>query len=233
MFRFPVIRPLVAALTGLCFLVATLGVIPTPAGIAAWWGRLSTERYPCEACGCGCASARQCWTSCCCHSEVERLAWAIRSGVKPPADLVFSDDTYIAAANLVKAGSAHCSLCVTLVKDALDRGVAVEPDVKTPSCCRTPGSSNCAGAACPQGDESASIKTASGRPGPKPAPGQRTMSGLGCRGLPGVLSVAIIPAIPVPLTTLLLRPIITARLALMDARADSLSLSPSDPPPRA
>lgn len=42
------------------------------------------ERYPCEACGCGCDSAENCWRSCCCHTLAERLAWAAKNGVKPP-----------------------------------------------------------------------------------------------------------------------------------------------------
>lgn len=45
----------------------------------------SGERFPCESCGCGCDSAEKCWQSCCCHTLAERLAWAEKNGVKPPA----------------------------------------------------------------------------------------------------------------------------------------------------
>lgn len=44
----------------------------------------SAERFPCEACHCGCASAEQCWLHCCCHSLAERLAWARANNVRPP-----------------------------------------------------------------------------------------------------------------------------------------------------
>jgi len=44
----------------------------------------SGERYPCEACRCGCDSAEHCWRNCCCHTLAERLAWAENNGVKPP-----------------------------------------------------------------------------------------------------------------------------------------------------
>ncbi len=46
------------------------------------------ERFPCEKCGCGCATAEQCWKSCCCFTPQQRLDWAERNGVVPPAGLV-------------------------------------------------------------------------------------------------------------------------------------------------
>lgn len=45
----------------------------------------SSERFPCEHCRCGCGSADRCWRDCCCHTLSERLAWARRAGVRPPA----------------------------------------------------------------------------------------------------------------------------------------------------
>ncbi len=46
------------------------------------------ERFPCENCPCGCASADFCWDRCCCHSDAEKLSWAQRNNVIPPAFLV-------------------------------------------------------------------------------------------------------------------------------------------------
>lgn len=43
------------------------------------------ELFPCSGCGCGCSSAEQCWRSCCCHTFAERMAWARKHGVRPPA----------------------------------------------------------------------------------------------------------------------------------------------------
>ena len=57
-------------------LLSRLGAVITASGIA--------ERFPCEACGCGCRTARQCWLNCCCHSDEERLDWADREGVEVP-----------------------------------------------------------------------------------------------------------------------------------------------------
>src|SRR5262245_38509703 len=47
--------------------------------------RKTGELYPCAASNCGCDSAEKCWRSCCCHSLAERLAWAAKNGVSPPA----------------------------------------------------------------------------------------------------------------------------------------------------
>jgi hypothetical protein len=85
--------------------------------LAGWYGLLvlgiplpiashptnSGERYPCESCACGCDSAEHCWRSCCCHTLVERLAWAAKNGVKPP------DFVLVAAreAGLNSAGRPH------------------------------------------------------------------------------------------------------------------------------
>lgn len=44
----------------------------------------SAERYPCEACPCGCSTADYCWKSCCCHTLAERITWAKRNDVRPP-----------------------------------------------------------------------------------------------------------------------------------------------------
>lgn len=71
------------------FLIASLGVMPSPAWLAQMGlASASQERYPCEACGCGCASARECWLHCCCHSLEERIAWARANDVTIPAYVV-------------------------------------------------------------------------------------------------------------------------------------------------
>lgn len=45
-------------------------------------------RFPCEDGVCGCATAEACWDKCCCHSDVEKLAWAAAHHVSPPEFLV-------------------------------------------------------------------------------------------------------------------------------------------------
>src|SRR5215213_11062578 len=73
-------RRLISAMLVAMYIVTATG-IPLPAGKLA---RKSGELFPCSHCACGCASAEQCWRSCCCHSLAERMAWARVHGVRPP-----------------------------------------------------------------------------------------------------------------------------------------------------
>lgn len=61
------------------YLTSAVG-IPLPSGAR----RHSSEEYPCAASACGCATAEQCWRSCCCHSLAERFEWAREHRVRPP-----------------------------------------------------------------------------------------------------------------------------------------------------
>ncbi|WP_345324778.1 hypothetical protein [Novipirellula rosea] len=47
-----------------------------------------TGRFPCESCPCGCSTAEYCWDKCCCHSDAEKLQWAAKNNVQPPAFLI-------------------------------------------------------------------------------------------------------------------------------------------------
>jgi hypothetical protein len=73
-------RRFASAMLAVLYLVTASG-IPLPAGNVT---HKSGEYFPCSESPCGCASAEQCWRSCCCHSLAERLAWAREHGVRPP-----------------------------------------------------------------------------------------------------------------------------------------------------
>jgi hypothetical protein len=73
-------RRLLSAMLAAMYIVTAAG-IPLPAGDLA---RKSGEFFPCSGCACGCASAEQCWRSCCCHSLAERMEWAREHKVRPP-----------------------------------------------------------------------------------------------------------------------------------------------------
>ncbi len=62
------------------YVVTAAGVpLPTVGSLSP-----SGELFPCSACGCGCATAEQCWRSCCCHTLAERFVWAHEHNVQPP-----------------------------------------------------------------------------------------------------------------------------------------------------
>ena len=51
-----------------------------------------SQPFPCQKRACGCVTANDCWTSCCCFSAGSRVAWARDHGVTPPAPLVAEAD---------------------------------------------------------------------------------------------------------------------------------------------
>lgn len=59
----------------------------------------SSESYPCKGGRCGCKSAHQCWTSCCCNSPAKRLAWAKKNQVTPPSYAVLEEPAKAAPAS--------------------------------------------------------------------------------------------------------------------------------------
>jgi hypothetical protein len=62
--------------------LATAVGYPLPAASA---GRKDfSQPFPCQGHVCGCQSAEECWSACCCLTPEERWAWARAHGVQPP-----------------------------------------------------------------------------------------------------------------------------------------------------
>lgn len=59
--------------------------MPIPVATLDFLDKDSSQAFPCQSCPCGCKTAEQCWTSCCCFTPAERLAWAQKNGVTPPS----------------------------------------------------------------------------------------------------------------------------------------------------
>ncbi len=119
------LRRSVAAAMLAAYVVVAAGV-PMPTGSRS---TKSGERYPCEACGCGCDSAEHCWRNCCCHTLAERLAWAEKNGVKPP-------DYALEAAKLAGLDAAGRPLAQKSVHVV----ASFETKKPTPSCCHAQAS---------------------------------------------------------------------------------------------
>lgn len=228
--RQPWLWKAICVLTLGAFLVASHGMLPSPSFLASYFSGWSGERYPCENCGCGCASATECWTHCCCHTAHERLVWALENGVLPPPVATFSDDQWIGAANAVRAGSAHCALCVGKLKDSLSRGIALV---------RVSGAEG--GAACrvigvdgrkSTGAESSSCCSGEIRQNGRAAFGL-SMSGLACKGVKQLLTVSL----PVTFSARVVEIEVPARVCgkvplPRDAISSTRGLDVPVPPPR-
>jgi hypothetical protein len=235
--RHPALLASVSLVLLAVYLVASFGVIPSPRVIMGWFGQVTGERYPCEDCGCGCASATECWTHCCCHSEHERLVWAIENGVMPPPVVEFSDEQWIAASNAIKPGSAHCVMCVERIKGELRRGIATRP-AHDPSCeCAGTCDGHCGKACCETktagksaGGASCCAKGGDAKKSSWPGP---SMSALSCKGLQQLLTMTLPPSPPVSVVVLILpspTPFVAERPK--DVVYPSRTLDVPEPPPR-
>jgi hypothetical protein len=85
-------RLLPRLLHGLVVVVATAGYLVAVLGVPV---RQPVRKdggpaFPCQDHPCGCATAEQCWSNCCCFTPEERLAWAKRHQVEVPAALAWN-----------------------------------------------------------------------------------------------------------------------------------------------
>lgn len=69
--------------------------------------------FPCMYSACGCRNADQCWTTCCCHTRAEKLAWARAHDVTPPPEFQFC-----------AAGDTSGSCCSRNLKSAREKQIA-------------------------------------------------------------------------------------------------------------
>jgi hypothetical protein len=58
--------------------------MPIPISTFSVLDKDNSQPFPCQSCACGCRTAEQCWTNCCCFTPAERFAWAEKNGVTPP-----------------------------------------------------------------------------------------------------------------------------------------------------
>jgi hypothetical protein len=90
-------RRIVAALSLVGFLAVNVGFpVVEPSG------KDLSQPFPCMGSACSCRSAEACWRGCCCHTNREKLAWAKKHGIKPPAYV------FAAAASEATAASSCC-----------------------------------------------------------------------------------------------------------------------------
>jgi hypothetical protein len=70
-------------LIGICALTFPIPLLETPNKDSLQ--KEQTTPFPCQHKACGCRTAEQCWTTCCCNSPAQRAAWAKHNNVTPPS----------------------------------------------------------------------------------------------------------------------------------------------------
>ncbi len=107
-------------------------------------GSSSQQPYPCQHSLCGCKSAEQCWTNCCCNTPLQRRAWALKHGVTPPAYAILGSEdskpntTVAKAASNNKASDGAVKSCCQQ-KAGKSTPVVISSQAKAVSatCCKT------------------------------------------------------------------------------------------------
>ena len=218
----------VVALTLLAFVAASFGVVPTPRWLDSVLGAVAArlaepERFPCEGCSCACAGASECWSHCCCHTEEQRVAWAIENGVTPPSGLRGS---LLALFAKRKSEAERRDLAAPAV------AVRSSEAPRLPPCCDRSGADSATAAAANAGQCCAAEDAAH-------AGASRTilgpcMSPLGCKGA-SALTLVIPPPmlLPAAIPALVLTWSRIDRVVIVGMHAHSRALDVTAPPPRA
>jgi len=108
-------RAVVWPMLGLYALVVSglplpLAIPPAPGTAAArkLAGKDRSRPFPCMDKACGCDSAERCFSSCCCHTPAETLAWAKARGLEPAVLAALS--RRVAAAKPAPAAGGCCAV---------------------------------------------------------------------------------------------------------------------------
>lgn len=117
-------RPCVAVLALLCVLLGTIGF-----PIVRPKNTVGETPFPCQHHACGCVSAEACWKNCCCFTPEQKLAWARKRGITPPAYAVAAR----AEIGIKPAKTAKVATCCSLAngKTATDCGAKKCSDAGT------------------------------------------------------------------------------------------------------
>ena len=191
-----------------------LASLPIPIAIVSHDTAEDNTPYPCRDGKCGCKSAFQCWTSCCCHSAQERLEWAAKHGVAVPE---YGQHLKQVVAEQ-KANASKKPACCQKAKP-------VVPVVKAACCQKVVQAVPVATAACCQ----VKANTVAAKPRTKIV---LSMFALGCRGSAGELASLPWAIVHAPVSDAWVLGPLEFALAVVDVQGPTRFYPPELPPPR-
>lgn len=225
------------------YLAASFGVLPSQIQFARLINHipLLAERFPCEDCSCGCASAEECWSHCCCHSEHERLVWALRNGVAPPSFVHFTPAQWSAAIRELQPFTDTSPLSIHRIQLDLAASkplresvcIAQSTSPKLASCCAAKRSPAPARPSCCQPAQDSAVTTAQSETDSHSAPSPfPSISPLNCKNLQQLL-IAPPPTLAARASTRFpLTPVAFSFIRTDNTLICSRSLEIPAPPPR-
>lgn len=213
----------VAASVLAVYVMAAFGLVPSLSGVFGEAAvRLDREPFPCEGGSCGCTTAYRCWTSCCCYTLEERIAWAARNGVEVPG---YVDRSGLSGGGLGErlgerlaslekpgVGEPACVLC------ELEPGKAV---VSSAGAGERVGAEDCGSGGC--------VVELAGDGGWFGLP---RMSALACQGLTQMLGLAVGFGVDDAVARLVLCERVERLEVRVGLAPESLGLEVASPPPR-
>jgi len=191
--------------------------------------------FPCMDKPCGCATAEQCFTSCCCNTPAQTLAWAKAHAVEP--EVLAALEHRVAGggrATTTAEKATCCSSRAPSVEEACcttTRAASVACDPESPSTvCR-----ESVAIAAPKAVPASFDESPSDDPSPSPQPRHRTVTLRAMLACGGIVAdwFAAGAALPPPRVELALAPALLDVCTPGDESCASPASSPAAPPPRA
>jgi len=188
--------------------------------------------FPCMDKPCGCATAEQCFASCCCHTPAQRLAWA-RAHRVAPAVVAALEQRVLREAAAAGAGQAfasaqqstHCRVGPASCAAGGEETLAVSPE-----CC---AQANAHLPPAPAATRSTSALSESASSLPEEAPKTLSLRAmLTCGGIVAQWCAAGAALPPLRVEGVLFLET-SERIALMDESAAGIPAPPAVPPPTA
>jgi len=199
---------------GVCcvYLVAALE-IPLPVFVH----KISSQPFPCQDHACGCQTAEECWSQCCCFTVDERWAWAREHNVEPPAYAERPTDSRAATVR-----ERDCCRSLTVAAQTSSAGWNTVK-LRDRDCSTTTTKSCCC---CPS-QPAAPVKDWSDTSGHWIT----MMTTWRCQGY-STLWISAGAVLPVPPLSLSFDYAPPSRVCLLTVHADMIPSTPPDPPPR-
>jgi|688.fasta_scaffold24754_2 hypothetical protein len=191
-----------------------------------------SQPFPCMDKPCGCATAEQCFTSCCCHTPAERLAWAKAHHVDSAVLAALERRVATEVARAKPAGSCCAAKATKQPACCSDRGGPPRNSAHQPEVCAEYHSL----AAEPTGDDcEPTFLPASPAESTRAASRIRTVTLQAMLACGGIVTqwVAVGGSLPPPRVELSQQTPFVAVCICGDHAADSISAAPALPPPRA